>query len=65
MVAALPPTPRRANLVLHCGAYAVARTSIGATSTPKPTATWAPIPHLLLIEEVERILTANGLNVVN
>jgi hypothetical protein len=65
MVAALQPMPRRANLVLHCGAHAVARTSIGGTSTPKPTATWTPIPHMLLIEEVERVLKNNGLSVAN
>ena len=62
---ALQPPPRRANLVLHCGAHAVARMSIGATPTPEPTATWTPIPHTLLIEEIERVLQTHRLRVVN
>src|SRR3954451_4393671 len=66
MVGLLQPIiPRRANLMLHCGAHAGARTSIGKTPTPNQTATWTPIPHSLLIEEVERVLKTSGLTVVN
>jgi hypothetical protein len=59
------PPPRRANLVLHCGAHSVARSVVGNTSTPRQTHSWTPIPHLLLIEEVERELRNGGLAVVN
>src|SRR5438046_4973171 len=65
MEAVLQPPPRRANLLLHCGAHAVDREIIGATSTPEPTATWAPVPHTALIEEVEQVLNRHGLSVVN
>src|SRR5438552_5807805 len=65
MEAVLQPPPRRANLLLHCGAHAVDREIIGATSTPEPTATWTPVPHTALIEEVEQVLNSNGLSVVN
>ena len=61
----LQPPPRRANLLLHCGAHAVDRVIIGATPTPEPTATWTPLPHMTLIEEAERVLQSNGLSVVN
>src|SRR5438874_10098353 len=65
MEAVLQKQPRRANLLLHCGAHAVDRVIIGATPTPEPTATWTPLPHMALIEEVEQVLTSNGLSVVN
>lgn len=62
MVEVLEQT-RRANLVLHCGAQAVARTRVAGVSTPKPTPTWTPIPHSLLIEQVELALGQRGLRV--
>src|SRR6266550_2593504 len=61
----LQPQPRHANLLLHCGAHAVDREIIDATPTPEPTATWTPVPHMALIEEVEQVLKSNGLSVVN
>ncbi len=64
MVELLEKQPRRANLVLHCGAHAVARTRVAGVSTPKPTPTWTPIPHSLLIEQVELALGQSGLRVV-
>jgi len=64
MEAVLQPQPRRANLLLHCGAHAVDREIIGTTSTPEPTITWTPIAHMALVEEVERVLKSNGLVVV-
>jgi hypothetical protein len=65
MNAVLQPLPRHANLLLHCGAHAVEREIIGTIETPEPTATWTPLPHMALIEEVEQILKSNGLSVVN
>jgi Domain of unknown function (DUF932) len=65
MEAALQLQPRRANLLLHCGAHAVDREIIGATPTPEPTVTWTPLPHMALIEEVEQVLDSNGLSIVN
>lgn len=56
--AARRPTP---NLLLHCGAARVPREIVGSVPTPKSTATWTPIPHLLLVEQVEQTLKANGL----
>jgi hypothetical protein len=66
MVAKLDPAAPRAaqrhpNLLLHCGAARVPREQVGAVPTPRSTATWTPIPHLLLVEEVEQTLKANGL----
>jgi hypothetical protein len=46
MEALLQLQPRRANLLLHCGAHAVDREITGATPTPEPTATWTPLPHM-------------------
>src|SRR5262249_49374431 len=65
MEALLEPQSRRANLVLHCGAHAVDRVIIGSTPTPEPTATWTPLPHMALIEQVERVLKTDGLFVVH
>jgi len=65
MEAVLELQPRRANLLLHCGAHAVDRVIIGATPTPEPTLTWTPLSHMTLIEEVEQVLKSNGLSVVN
>src|SRR5260370_15929714 len=61
----LQPPPRRADLLLHCGAHAVDRVIIGTTPTPEPTVTWTPLSHMALIEEVEQVLNSNGLSVVN
>ena len=61
-----PQKPRtRSNLILHCGAHSKSRNVVKHVPTPKGTATWTPIPHILLIEEVERALKTNGLKIVN
>jgi hypothetical protein len=54
---------RRCNLVLHCGATAVSRVEVARVSTPRPTETWTPIPHVSLIEEVEGALRSTGLKI--
>jgi hypothetical protein len=55
----------RCNLILHCGAQAVDRVQVARVSTPRPTETWTPIPHVTLIEEVEGALRAVGLKIGN
>jgi hypothetical protein len=64
MVALLQPPPvkrPRPNLLLHCGAAVVKRQEVVNVSTPRPTTTWTPIPHIGLINEVERTLKTHGL----
>lgn len=53
------------NLILHCGAEAVERSALTQVRTPVATPTWQPIPHLRLVEQVERALTASRLQIVN
>ena len=56
---------RRCNLILHCGATAVPRVEVERVSTPRPTETWVPIPHVTLISEVEDSLRSTGLKIGN
>src|ERR1700742_3908127 len=56
---------RRCNLILHCGATAVPRVEVARVSTPRPTETWTPIPHVTLIETVEDALRSTGLKIGN
>ena len=56
---------RRCNLMLHCGASAVDRVEVARVSTPRPTVTWTPIPHVTLIETVENALRSTGLKIGN
>ena len=68
MVALLEPpiTPRKhPNLILHCGAHRVERDTVESISTPQPTATWTPIPHMELITRVESTLAATNLTIVS
>lgn len=55
---------KRLNLVLHCGASKAERADVEIVPTPEPTATWTPIPHATLLDEVERCLAINNLSVV-
>lgn len=57
-------TPMKCNLILHCGAAAVERSALREVHTPMFTPTWTPIPHLRLVEQVERALTAARLTIV-
>jgi hypothetical protein len=56
--------PKRANLVLHCGAQNVTRDDVLSVATPERTNTWTPISHLAFIEQVEKVLSINNLKVV-
>jgi len=54
---------RRPQLCLHCGGNEVTRDQVHGTETPRATATWQPIPHNELIEEVEAALELNHLKI--
>ncbi|MGJ8639707.1 MAG: DUF932 domain-containing protein [Opitutaceae bacterium] len=51
---------KRANLLLHCGSSAVSRSELAQVATPKATKTWQPIPHLKLLQFVEKALLERG-----
>jgi hypothetical protein len=55
----------RANLILHCGAHAVDRQQIYGVPTPAGTRTWFPIAHGTILDELQHVLTNNGLRVVS
>lgn len=55
---------RNANLMLHCGAGLVDRDIVAAVATPAATRSWQPLPHIELLESVERRLHDVGLQVV-
>jgi len=66
MVQQLLETPRKRhhpNLILHCGANLAERRDVEKVKTPRSTETWTPIPHIQLITQVERTITANNLTV--
>lgn len=52
-----------ARLLIHCGGSEVAREELARERTPAATATWHPIPHDVLLREVEESLGRNGLRV--
>jgi hypothetical protein len=55
----------KSNLVLHCGARAIDRASLALIACPAPTETWHPIPHIELVNQVERSLSKSGMVIVN
>lgn len=50
--------------MLHCGGNEVGRQELEDVVTPDATATWQPIPHTALIDQVQETLLANNLRVV-
>jgi len=50
---------------MHCGARAVERSALASVPTPESTTSWQPIPHLKLVEQVEKALVSSNLTVVN
>lgn len=54
---------RSPKLLLHCGGHLATREEVKMTSTPSPTNTWQPIPHIDLIERVEEALHLNHLEI--
>jgi len=55
---------RNTNLVLHCGARAVTRDFLQNIPCPPATETWHPIPHIELVNQVERSLAASNMRIV-
>lgn len=55
----------RLNLILHAGANKVEREQVANVVTPAATDSWVPIPHLSLVDMVERQLPDYGLQIVN
>ena len=53
----------RCRLILHCGAQAVDRVQVARVTTPRPTPTWQPLPHISLVETVEDALRSTGLKI--
>lgn len=51
-------------LMIHCGGQEVARPELATVATPAATTTWHPIPHNVLLAEVEESLGRNGLHIV-
>jgi hypothetical protein len=58
-----PPEPKRCNLMLHQGASLVSRSEVAETPTPRATNSWQPIPHLTVLQVVEKALLRGGLRV--
>lgn len=58
-----PPEPKRCNLLLHCGSHAVTRGELAVSPTPRATSTWKPIPHISLLQVVEKSLLEQGYTV--
>ena len=54
----------RTNLVLHCGARAVGREYLSAIPCPPATESWHPIPHITLVQQVERALAASQMRIL-
>jgi Domain of unknown function (DUF932) len=54
----------KANLILHCGAAKASRDQVFITPTPASTETWQPISHFSLLNQVEKSLGGNGLEII-
>ena len=55
----------KTNLVLHCGARAIGREQLAAIPCPAATATWHPIPHIELVNQIERSLKNSNMTIVH
>lgn len=56
---------RNSNLILHCGARRIDRDRLSKIPCPRATETWHPIPHIELIQQIERALTTTNMAIVN
>lgn len=59
------PRRRTCNLMLHMGSHRADRNEVVDTPTPEATITWQPIPHVEVLNQIEKNLAQRGLNVVN
>src|SRR5262245_9536891 len=50
-------------LLTHCGARQLTRSDLTQIPSPAPTATWKPIPHSDLIEQLDLALQAHDLHI--
>lgn len=57
------PKRKHPNLILHCGGKHVGREEVAGIKTPRSTSTWTPIPHLQLIQTVEKTLKSTNLHI--
>lgn len=55
----------KSNLILHCGARSITREALSQIPCPAATETWHPIPHIRMVNEIERSLIASQMVVVN
>lgn len=53
------------NLILHCGARSIDRERLKNIPCPAHTETWHPIPHIELVNQVERSLKASNMTIAN
>lgn len=53
------------NLCLHCGSRKVERSIVAQAVVPASTESWVPIPHTLLLQEVETNLGKRNMRIVN
>ena len=58
------PQKKRCNLLLHCGSSSVSRSELAQAKTPVATKTWQPIPHLALLQVVEKALLERGFTII-
>jgi Domain of unknown function (DUF932) len=55
----------KSNLILHCGARHITRDALSNIACPAATETWHPIPHIRMVNEIERALAGSGMAIVN
>lgn len=53
------------NLVLHCGARSIDRERLKSIPCPAKTESWHPIPHIEMVNQVERSLKASNMTIAN
>lgn len=53
------------DLCLHAGGLRVTEADVKAAVTPEATASWQPIPHIALVDEVYESLLNSGYNIVH
>lgn len=51
-------------LMLHCGAELVSLNEVASVPTPEATQTWHPVPHITIVDEVQRGLRDLGLDIL-
>lgn len=61
---AVPPASKRCNLMLHQGSHSVSRGELASSYTPSPTATWKPVPHLQVLQTVEKALLQRRITIM-